>query len=174
MVLLQCFHDLPDKAPIQLETHGKSQSVEEDYYPVRSLQSLLKDASEASERAVINQDLVTNSELIVECDVTAFIHSPPDRGDQLVLDCHGAVAEIYQAGNAPCEPDLMEELFEFEPGEEIAREQGLDHFNWLARVLTVMNFHDVWAECFNVPGFQIRGSAVFLSWIGMNNVPTRT
>jgi hypothetical protein len=148
-------------------------SHEQQHHSLRIIRLFFKDAGEIFQRAVMDRDPVAPAKFLAHSDEALLIHLRLNEFNDLLVNRSGAVAEADDAMHTSGETDFPQHVAGLELGEDIPGKQGFHLVRQLACVCVVTTLAPLGIENLYIPGSQVTVGAVFLSGLGMYDIPLR-
>jgi hypothetical protein len=146
--------------------------LEKNHDSVFAAHLSLEDPGETPQRPVFNNDLIARSEIIADANKTVSPDPASYEMDNVVVDRGRFITETYYIADTTSKADLVKQVAQSEPREDITGEKMLDDVMRFPFVLAVAAFSHFWGKSLNAPRPEVAISPIFLFRVCVNHVPT--
>jgi len=112
-------------------------SLKKDPYSIGIFHFPFEYSREIFQRTVLYYYPVTWPDLLVNPDEAIFFYMGLYKRDDFFIDRCRLLAETDHAGNTSCETNLMIQIIDFKPGEDITGKQRFRYIGWYVGILVI-------------------------------------
>jgi len=134
--LTHSLHHISSDLHMSLVTY----SLKKDPYSIVIFHLSLEYSREIFQRTVLYHYPITRPNLLVNPDEAVFFYVGLYNRDDFFIDRGRNLAETDHAGNTSCETNLVIQIIDFKPGEDISRKQWFSHVGWHISILVITAF----------------------------------